>query len=398
MKSPLDQIKIIDFSHVMAGPFCTHTLQQLGADVIKVERAGEGDVMRHYDNREEYKDLAPPFIAINAGKKSIALDLKNPKAVSIAKKLILDADVVVENFRPGVMKRLGLGYEECKKENPGLIYCSISGYGQSGSLKNNPAYDHIVQAVAGVMDLTGEPGSKPTKVGFPVFDTFTGYSSATAIVSALLQKQRFGEGQYIDVAMLDCSLNLMISMVGPYLIAKDVPKKVGNRGFNNNPTSDAFAAKNSVISIGANTQKQYVNLCKAIKREDLIVNHQFDTLANRKLNKKKLRIEIESTTTKKNAQEWEEILNEAHVPSAAIRSVPDICEHEHLRARELFIPISDGKIKQGKTLRPGFRLNSDNNTTVNLAPTLGEHTLEILQSMKYSSLEITELLNENAVQ
>ncbi len=397
MKSPLEKVKVIDFSHVMAGPFCTHTLQQLGAEVIKVERVGKGDVMRHYDPRDEFKDKAPPFIAVNTGKKSITLDLKNPRAIQIAKKLISDADVVVENFRAGVMDRLGLGYEACKETNPGLIYCSISGFGQSGPLKDNPAYDHIVQAISGVMSLTGEPGSKPMKVGFPVLDTFAGYTAAMAILSALLQKQEAGKGQYIDIAMLDSSLNLMISMVAPYLIAGDVPKKVGNRGFNNSATSDTFKAKDNDISIGANTQKQYESLCKALEREDLIDDPLFNAHENRIQNKEKLRHEIESMTMQKNALEWEEILNAVDVPSAVIRSIPDICEHEHLRTRDLFISIGDKENPNGFTLRPGFKLDADENNAVNPAPALGEHTMEILQSLDYSTQEITEFLEEKVV-
>ncbi|MGQ9427365.1 CaiB/BaiF CoA transferase family protein [Gilvimarinus sp. F26214L] len=397
--APLSGITVVDFSHVMAGPFCTHTLVTLGARVIKVERAGEGDVMRHYDTRPEFKDCAPPFIAVNAGKESIALDLKNPSAREVARKLIRNADVVVENFRPGVMARLGLGFEECQKENEKIIYCSVSGFGQRGPLRDNPAYDHVVQAMSGVMSLTGEPGSKPMKVGFPVLDTFAGYTAATAIITALLQRERQGTGEYIDVAMLDASLNLMISMVAPWLIAGDVPKKVGNRGFNMSPTSDTFRTGDGDIAIGANTQRQYEALCGALGREDLVDDLRFCTRELRIENENALREEIERTTAQRSAVEWEVLFNQVSVPSAAIRSVPDITAHPHLQERHLKIPIAGGGGEpRSHTLGPGFDLGSWARKELADAPAIGEHTSALLSALGYSSEDIRRLEADGAVQ
>lgn len=396
LSAPLTGITVVDFSHVMAGPFCTHTLTTLGARVIKIERAGEGDVMRQYDTREKFTEQAPPFIAVNAGKESLALDLKQAEARDIAMKMIREADVVVENFRPGVMKRLGLGYEECRQQNPKLVYCSVSGFGQEGPLRDNPAYDHVVQAMSGVMSLTGEPGSKPMKVGFPVLDTFAGYTAATAIITALLQRERQGEGQYIDVAMLDASLNLMISMVAPYLIAGDVPQKVGNRGFNMSPTSDTFRARDGDIAIGANTQRQYEAMCQAMGREDLINDPRFITREERIANEVALREEIEKTTLKKTAGEWEDIFNTVSVPSAAIRSIPEIINHPHLSARTLKIPIADQSL--GYTLGPGFMLGQWQQQPLKAPPKLGEHSVKILEDLGYSSEEIRTLAAAGIIQ
>ena len=408
MDSPLAGIHVVDFTHVMAGPYCTHILCLLGARVTKIERGSEGDVMRHYDPRPEYEAMSPPFCAINAGKKSIALNLKTEAGKEAAQRLINSADVVVENFRPGVLDRLGLGYGDSKKNNPSLIYCSISGFGQQGPLKNNPAYDHIVQAMSGIMSLTGEPGSKHTKVGFPVLDTFAGYTAAMAIMTALFQRERENKkekekespggqhlsGQYIDVAMLDAALNLMISMVAPYLIAGDIPEKVGNRGFNMSPTSDTFTALDSEISIGANTQKQYEALCKALEREDLITDSRFITQQERIINEKQLQAEIEQSTCQRHALEWEQTLNDAGVPSAAIRDITEIIQHPHLDTRGLKIPMhSPTSDAFTYTLSPGFAINTGADG-LSAPPKLGEHSAEILASLGYSEQQIRELQAE----
>ncbi len=403
MSSPLSGFTVIDFSHVMAGPFCTHTLHTLGARVIKIERIGEGDVMRHYDVRPEYTSKAPPFIAVNAGKESLALDLKSAQAKKIIRDLVSTADVVVENFRPGVLERLGLGYQECKQWNENIVYCSVSGFGQQGPLKNNPAYDHIVQAMAGVMSLTGEPNSKHLKVGFPVLDTFAGYTAAMAVMSALLQRERFGGGQYIDVAMLDASLNLMISMAAPFLIAGDIPKKVGNRGFNMSPTSDTFRAKDGEISIGANTQKQYEAMCQVMERDDLIHDERFALREGRMKNEAALQEEIEKTTQLKSAYEWESAFNKVGVPSAAIRTIPEISQHEHLYGRGRKIPIqSESQIAKGEnsgfTLGPGFVLNQSQLKNMGHAPALGEHSISILRELGYPQSDIDDLCRDNVIQ
>ncbi len=411
LQSPLKGIRVVDFTHVMAGPFCTHTLSLLGAEVIKIERIGEGDVMRHYDVREEYKELAPPFCAVNAGKQSIALDLKSDQAKEIVWQLIKKADVVVENFRPEVLARLGFSYKACKEVNDKLIYCSISGFGQQGPLKDNPAYDHIVQAMSGVMSLSGEPGSKHTKVGFPVLDTFAGYTAAMAIMTALFQRERQrerqregqgekqGKGEYIDVAMLDASLNLMISMVAPFLIAGDIPKKVGNRGFNQSPTSDTFKALDSDLSIGANTQKQYESMCQVLELANLISDPRFADRESRIKNDQQLRIEIENRTQQKSAVDWEVLLNKAGVPSAAIRTVAEIIEHEHIETRALKVPINlPGQNTPAFTLGPGFAVELENKESLPSPPRLGEQSINILKSLDYDDEIIQQLISDNIIQ
>jgi crotonobetainyl-CoA:carnitine CoA-transferase CaiB-like acyl-CoA transferase len=215
---PLEGIRVADFSHVMAGPYASHLLRLLGAEVIKIEAPGRGDAMRHYGNDRRYDGMAPAFIGVNAGKKSLALDLKQPLALEAAKRLIAKSDVVLENFRPGVMARFGLDYVRVKELQPRLVYCSISGYGQSGPRRDWPAIDNIVQATSGMMTLGGVAGDAPMRVGFPVVDTLTGQTAAFAILAALYKRDRQNVGEYIDVAMFDASLAFMTSAVVPFLV------------------------------------------------------------------------------------------------------------------------------------------------------------------------------------
>src|SRR6202008_2751636 len=212
----LKGIRVLDFSHALAGPLCTYHLALLGADVIKVERPEVGDDLRHYTEHAGAKDMSAPFVAANAGKRSITLDLKTPEGQEAVRRLALSADVVIENFRPGVPDKLGIGYAALKAINPKLIYCSLTGFGGTGELKEWAAYDHIIQAMSGIMWLNGEPTQGPLKVGLPFADTFSGYVAAFSIMTALFQHQRTGQGQFIDVGMLDATLMLLSQGVATY--------------------------------------------------------------------------------------------------------------------------------------------------------------------------------------
>jgi crotonobetainyl-CoA:carnitine CoA-transferase CaiB-like acyl-CoA transferase len=398
MIQALKGVTVLDIAHVMAGPFCSHLLRLMGARVIKVEKPGEGDVMREYNQDPVFAGMAPPFIAFNAGKESITIDMKAPVGRKIIEQLAGKADVVVENYRPGVLTRLGLGYEQLSKLNPRLVYCSVTGFGQSGPMRDQPAYDHIVQGVCGVMSLTGAPGSGPTKVGFPVVDTFTGYAAAFAAVTALLQREQTGKGEYVDVAMLDCSLVLMASMVAPYLTTGIAPEKVGNRGFNGSPTSDTFPTKDQPITLGANTQKQWESMCKVIGREDLVTDLRFPNPQSRVKNEVALRTELEPSMRKRSASEWEKSLNDVGVPAGAVRTIPEIVAEEHLKTRGVILPVAapDGGPK-GYTLSTGFRFADDSSQPVPAAPRLGQHTDAILRDLGYDDASVARLRTQKIV-
>lgn len=393
---------MLDIAHVMAGPFCSHLLRLMGARVIKIEKLGEGDVMREYTKEaghdSRFDSMAPPFIAFNAGKESITIDLKSPEGRKIVEKLAAKADVIVENYRPGVLTRLGLGYDQLGKLNPRLVYCSVTGFGQSGPMRDQPAYDHIVQGVCGVMSLTGAPGSGPTKVGFPVVDTFTGYAAAFAAVTALLQRERTGKGEYIDVAMLDCSLVLMASMVAPYLTTGIAPPKVGNRGFNGSPTSDTFPTKDQPITLGANTQKQWEAMCKVIAREDLIADPRFPNPQVRVRNEAALREELEPSMRRRSASEWEKMFNEVGVPAGAVRTIPEIVAEEHFKTREVLLKVAaPNGGPAGFSLNTGFQFGAGRPEEIPAAPRLGQHTATILQELGYDTSSVEKLRSQKVI-
>jgi crotonobetainyl-CoA:carnitine CoA-transferase CaiB-like acyl-CoA transferase len=398
MEQPLEGITVVDATHVMAGPFCTYLLRLLGARVIKIEKPLDGDVMREYGRDPAFEKMAPPFMAFNAGKESVTVDLKHPSGSEIVRQLVDKADVFVENFRPGVMARLGLGYDALHARNDRLVYCSLSGFGQSGPMRDYPAYDHIVQGVCGVMSLTGEPGSQPTKVGFPVIDTFTGYSAAFAIVAAIQQRGRTGKGQQVDVAMLDCALVLMSSMVAPYLTTGVAPEKVGNMGFNGSPTSSTFYTKDRPITLGANTQRQYETMCKLIGRENLIDDQRFLTPAMREQRGEELRAQIQPALLERSATEWEHKLNDAGVPAGVVRTIPEIVSEPHVQGRNLVLPLPPAPNgAKGFALNIGFKLEHGETGHIGAAPSLGEHTRTVLQELGYTAQSIDQLAQAKVV-
>jgi len=377
----LSGIRIADFTHVLSGPIATHFLCLMGADVIKIESPEGGDTMRNYGT--DQSGMAPPFIAVNAGKRSIALDLKSEAGLESARRLLATCDVVVENFRPGVMDRLGLSHETCRKLNPNIIYCSISGYGQFGELRNNPAIDQIIQSTSGLMSLTGEPSTPPIRIGFPVVDTFTGLLAAFAIMSSLLRRERSGEGQYIDVAMFDAALVMMISILGPYLINGIKPEKQGNRGFSMSPTADTFPTKQGSITLGAVRQEQFERLCKAIGRPDLIADPRYADRKSRIENAGSLRESVIEGLASRTAEEWEPLLNAVSVAAGVVREIPDVAAQSHLTDRHLKLPIAfpGFSLEQVEVLNAGFLFAQDAPGIDRPPPRLGEHTEEIMREL-----------------
>ena len=263
-------IRVLDLTNVLAGPFCCYQLAQLGADVIKVEVPGSGDLARQLgaDAELNQKLMGASFLAQNAGKRSVTINLKNPDGKEVFRRLVGTADVVVENFRPGVMDRLDLGYQELKKLKSNLIYCAISGFGQNGPLKDNPAYDQIVQGLSGVMSITGDRNSAPLRVGFPVADTMGGLTAAFAIAAALFRRQRSNEGEFIDVSMLESTLVTMGWAVSNWLIAGVRPEPLGNENVTASP-SGTFKTGDGLLNIAANQQEQFEKLCELIGRKEL---------------------------------------------------------------------------------------------------------------------------------
>ncbi|MEO6338976.1 MAG: CoA transferase [Caulobacteraceae bacterium] len=396
---PLDGVRIVDFTQVFAGPFCTYQLSLLGAEVIKIETPGVGDTLRGYQHGagDAMGGMGGSFISINGGKKSTAINLKHPAGKAILAKLIGTGDVLVENFRNGVLDRHGFSWEACKALNPRLVYASMSGFGASGPFKDWPAFDHTMQAMTGMMSLNGEPGDAPTKVGFPVVDAFTGYVTAFGIMAALRQRDRTGEGQLLDVSMFDASLVLMTSMVVPYLNAGTEPKQLGSRGYSGSPTSDLFKTRDGHISLGANNQIQYEGLCKAIGAPELVTDPRFSSHAARIANDRALRDALEAVFATGDAAEWEAKINGAGVPASKLRTVFEACTLPHLEGRDLMLRtrMSQKDDREITVLNNGFR--ADWNGVEAPSPMLGQHTDEVLMGLGYAAAEIEAFRSEGAV-
>ena len=392
---PLSGITVADFSHVMAGPYASHLLRLLGAEVIKIEAPDHGDAMRYYGTDRRYDGMAPAFIAVNAGKKSIVLDLKNPQQLAVARDIIARSDVVLENFRPGVMDRLGLGYATARQLNKDIVYCSVSGYGQSGPLRDWPAIDNIVQATCGMMSLGGEPGGPPMRVGFPLVDTLTGQTAAFAILAALLRRQRSGGGEYIDVAMLDASLAFMTSAVVPFLVTGKALARTGNVGYSGQPTSAMFTARDGrTISLGVVQQHQFVILARLLERNDWLDDERFRDPERRRANADAMLAEVGEEMAKRDAADWEARMSDAGIPCGMVREVGEAVSLPHLAERNMVLPLTVPGLpgsEQVHIVNAGFRMAHDGPGVSTAPPRLGEHTSEILHWLGYDQAAIDEL-------
>jgi len=399
MSGALAGTRVVDFSHVMAGPYASHLLRLLGAEVIKIESPGTGDAMRNYGADRRYDGMAPAFIAVNAGKKSLVLNLKHPPALEAVRRLIGQADVVLENFRPGVMARLGLDYESVRGLQPRLVYCSVSGYGQCSPRRDWPAIDNIVQATSGMMSLSGENSDGPMRVGFPVVDTLTGQTAAFAILAALLRRERTGQGEYIDVAMFDAAIAFMASAVVPYLVTGKTLERTGNVGYSGQPTSAIFdAGDGRQISLGVVQQPQFETLARELRCERWLADPRFVTPDLRRLNSQALRAELVAVFATQPAAAWERQLSAAGVPCGMVRDVSEALSLEGLEDRGVRIPMHVSGLPDRQNVdivNAGFKFSHDSPHIDQPPPACGEHSESVLESLGFSAEERREILAGN---
>jgi CoA:oxalate CoA-transferase len=400
MTKALDGIRVLDLTNVLAGPFCAYQLALLGAEVIKVEVPESGDLARQLgaDPELNKRKMGASFLAQNGGKQSLTLNLKKAEGKEVLFRLVKSADVLIENFRPGVMNRLGVGYDVLKEINPRLVYCAISGFGQEGPMKFAPAYDQIVQGLSGVMSITGSEETAPLRVGYPVADTIGGITAAFAVSSALVRQARTGEGEFIDVSMLDSTVVTMGWVVSNFLIAGKTPRPMGNENFTAAP-SGAFRTGNGLLNIAANKQEQFAALAEAIGRADLVSDARFAERETRKVNRKALTVEIEAALAAKSAGEWEALLSKTGVPAGRVLSVSEVLDHPQILERQLLTHFDNvpGIDRSIDVVRAGFKMRGGNPDIDTPPPQLGEHTDQILASLGYSAADIQTLRSTEAV-
>jgi CoA:oxalate CoA-transferase len=396
----LEGVRVLDLTNVLAGPFCCYQLAQLGADVIKIEVPDSGDLARQLGADAELNKrlMGASFLAQNAGKRSVTINLKNPAGKEVFYRLVATADVIVENFRPGVMDRLELGYEALRKFKRDLIYCAISGFGQTGPLKDNPAYDQIVQGLSGVMSVTGDKNSAPLRVGYPVADTVGGITAAFAVAAALFRRQRNSEGELIDVSMLEATVVTMAWAVSNWLVAGITPEPMGNENVTASP-SGTFKTGDGLLNIAANQQEQFNRLCKLIGRKELAKDPRFVNREDRKRRRYELNREIEVALAAKSAKEWSELFNKNGVPSGEVLSIPQVLKHPQTIERDLIqrFGATPGVDRDIAVLRSGFRLASGDPQAVTPPPVLGADTEKILVELGYDQDAIRKLKQNGVV-
>lgn len=396
----LEGVRVLDLTNVLAGPFCCYQLAQLGADVIKVEVPRSGDLARQLGADPELNKrlMGASFLAQNAGKRSVTINLKSLAGKEVFHRLAATADVVVENFRPGVMDRLGLGYDALRKVKANLIYCAISGFGNDGPLKDNPAYDQIVQGISGVMSVTGDKESAPLRVGFPVADTIGGITAALAIAAALFRRDRSNQGEFIDVSMLEATLVTMGWTVSNWLIAGVRPQPMGNENITASP-SGTFQTAAGRLNIAANKQEQFEKLCELIGRKELASDPRYANREDRKQRRYELKADLESALKGKSAKEWSNLFNKHGVPAGEVLSIPEILEHPQITERGLIkhFQVALGTDREIAVVRAGFRLASGDPEPVAAPPMLGADTEKILEELGYDGESIAKLKAERAV-
>lgn len=399
MGASLQGIRVLDLTNVLAGPFACHQLAHMGADVIKVESRQGGDLARQLgaDPELNRRHMGVSFLAQNPGKRSITVDFKKPAGKEVLRRLVRSADVLVENFRPGVMQRLGLGYESLLAENPRLVYCAISGFGQDGPLRDLPAYDQIIQGMSGTMSITGAPDNAPYRVGYPMADTIGGMTAAFAIAAALADRQRTG-GTFIDVSMLEAVMATMGWVVSNHLIAGRAPQPMGNDNFTASP-SGTFRTADGLLNIAANKQEQFEALCRAVERPDLPQDPRFCERQGRLQHRAELKAQLEAALAARTTEAWWPLLNQAGVPAGPVYTVGEALAHPQVAGRGMIGRFDDvpGVGRDIRVVRTGFKIDGQAPRVDTPPPTLGQHSSEILASLGYSAGEIAQLQDEQAI-
>ena len=395
---PLAGIRILDLTTVLAGPYCTYQLALLGADVTKLERPGQGDWARSGPPVTGIPEFSAQFVAQNAAKKSVTLDLQTDEGRAIALRLIAQADVVVENFSAGVADRLGIGYAAAREQRADIVYCAISGYGQDGPMSRRPAYDHVVQAASGITLLTGTPETVPNRIGPPLLDYLAGIYGGFAVLAALRERDRTGQAQMVDVAMLDAAIVAMASTVSALTNSGIEPKPNGNTAASGSPASGIFETRDGLLSLTANQEVQLVRLCRVLEVDALLQDARFANHALRLANANEFRALLTAAMRKRSASEWEELLSASHVPATRVRTLREVMAEPQIAQRELRQQVVDPVT--GRTIAVpsiGFKWNQRSLGPESAPPRLGQHTAEVLAGLGMNEAQIQALRDARVV-
>ncbi len=408
MSQAFSGIRVIDFTQVYAGPFAAQQLAQFGADVIKIEQPGAGDMTRGLTSGASgngapkdgpQSGMAPAYLTCNLGKRAITLNLKHPEATPIVHALVRTADVVIENFTAGVMGRLGFGYAQLQAVKPDLVYCSISGYGQTGPLAGIAAFDGAIQAASGMMAVTGHPDSGPTRTGYMPVDMSTALNAAFAISSALFRRARTGEGQYLDVAMMDTAMVLQAAQVTSYLVREEIPELLGNRSPTRAPTANVFPTAEGHIQLVALNERQVAGLFAVLGITDALADPRFATAEARIAHTPHVTAMLTRALASAPSSIWLQRCRDAGVPCAEIRDYAAVTEDPQFATRAVFAPISapSGPTREVRVVAAGHITNVDGPQVQRPPPRLGEHTDEVLRQIGYADARIATLRADGVI-
>ena len=392
---PLSGMVILDLTQILAGPMCTMVLADMGADVIKIEKPNGGD-----DNRRMgppfIKDWSAGFLAVNRNKRSLSLDLRGEAGRGVLRRLVEGADVVVENFRPGVMERLGLGYEELAAIKPSLIYCTISGFGSTGPARNRGGFDLVAQGVSGLMSITGHPNSPPAKVGVPITDLTAGLFAANGIMAAYIHALKTGQGQMVDTSLMEAGVAYTVWESSVYFAEGEIPGPLGSAHRVSAPYQ-ALRTRDGYLNLGAATQPTWEQLCRAIAREDLMEDERFRAPWDRKAREKELAALLEETFSANDTAHWLQLLDDAGVVAGPIYNMEQVYQDPQVLAREMLVDTHDPVLGTIHNIGVPVKLSATPGSIRRRAPALGEHSAEVLLERGFTQGEVDALLSQGVI-
>ena len=386
-KLPLQDIKVIDFSQILAGPFCTMLLADMGADVVKIEKPNGGDDTRRY-GPPFIEGESAAFLTLNRNKRSIVLDLKSEQGIAVVRRMLEDADVMIHNFRPGVVDRMGLAYEDVSALNPAIVYCTVSGFGTTGPYSSRAGFDLVAQGMSGLMSINGFPGAPPAKVGVPMADLNTGMFCAYGILTAYINRLTTGQGQHVDASLIESGIAYTLYESATYFATGEVAGPLGSAHRMIAPYQ-AFATQDGYINIGAANQNNWERMCRAVGREDLLDDDRFASNPERMVSIDALTPIMEETFRTQTTAHWVEVLENAGVPCGPIYNIEQVYADPHVQSRDMSVELEHPKSGSIRNIGVPVKLSDTPGSVRTPAPLLGQHSEEVLAQYSYADGDIT---------